>query len=168
MPETYPQEIIDDLVDDNLDWDQLHDMMSDYKDTDRFLKIRHALQERVEWDDPIVLPYADHLYVVAKPNDRMVIKCDCGHEFCEHDENWKLEALINVRDSEADYQELYPENMHPHPDYMELREYFCPGCKTLLEVNNVMPGYPIIHEFEPDIKTFYNEWIEEPIPTASG
>lgn len=31
-----------------------------------------------------------------------------------------------------------------------------------------MPGYPIIHEFEPDIETFYNEWIEEPIPTASG
>ncbi len=29
-----------------------------------------------------------------------------------------------------------------------------------------MPGYPLIHEFEPDIETFYSEWIEEPIPTA--
>ncbi len=165
MPESYPREHIEDLVDDNLEWSQLHNMMSEFKDADRFQKVRDVLQDRVDWDDPIVIPYADHLYVVAKPDDRWVIKCDCGHEFCEHDENWKADALINVRDSEAEYLEIYPEDMHPHPDYMELREFFCPGCKTLLEVTNVMPGYPLIHEFEPDIETFYEGWIDEPIPT---
>jgi acetone carboxylase gamma subunit len=154
MPQSYPREHIEDLVDDNLDWPQLHDMMSDYKDADRFQKVRGILH-----------PYADHLYVVAKSEDEMVIKCECGHEFCEHDQNWKADALINVRDTEEEYLEMYPENMHPHPDFMELREFFCPGCNTLLEVTNVMPGYPLIHEFEPDIETFYSEWIEEPIPT---
>jgi acetone carboxylase gamma subunit len=37
-----------------------------------------------------------------------------------------------------------------------------------VEVTNVMPGYPLVHEFEPDIETFYNEWIEEPIPTPES
>jgi acetone carboxylase gamma subunit len=31
-----------------------------------------------------------------------------------------------------------------------------------------MPGYPLIHEFEPDIETFYEDWIDEPIPTPEG
>jgi acetone carboxylase gamma subunit len=165
MPESYPREIIEDLVDDNLEWTELHDMMSAFKDSDRFQQVRSILQERVDWDDPIVIPYAENLYVVAKPDDEWVIKCDCGHEFCAHDENWKREALINVRDSAEDYREIYPEGMHPKPDYMELREFFCPGCETLLEVTNVMPGYPLVHEFEPDIETFYEDWIEEPVPT---
>jgi acetone carboxylase, gamma subunit (EC 6.4.1.6) len=51
MPQSYPREHIEDLVDDNLDWNQLHDMMSDYKDADRFQQIRSILQERVDWDD---------------------------------------------------------------------------------------------------------------------
>lgn len=165
MPESYPQEIIDDLVDDNLEWSELHDMMSDFKDKDRFLKVRKALQERVDWDDPIIIPYAEKLYVVAKSEDDWVIKSESGYEFCQHDENWKHEALINVRNTEEEYLEIYPENMHPHPDYMEIREYYDPKSGELLEVNNVMPGYPIIHEFEPDIETFYEEWIDEPIPT---
>ena len=74
MPESYPREIIEDLVDDNLEWDQLHNMMSDFKDADRFQQVRDVLQERVDWDDPIVIPYADHLYVVAKPGDQWIIK----------------------------------------------------------------------------------------------
>ena len=31
-----------------------------------------------------------------------------------------------------------------------------------------MPGYPIIHEFEPDIETFYTDWIDEPIPSPDS
>ena len=165
MPESYPREIVEDLVDDNLEWDQLRGMMSDFKDSDRFQQLREVLQERVEWDDPILLPYAENLYVVAKSADDWVIKCDCGNEFCAYDENWKREALINVRDSTEEYREIYPEGMHPKPEYMELREFFCPGCHTLLEVTNVMPGYPLVHEFEPDIETFYDQWLDEPIPT---
>ena len=168
MPESYPREIIEDLVDDNLEWSELHDMMSKYKDADRFQQVRAVLQDRVDWDDPIIIPYAEHLYVVAKSDDHWVIKCDCGHEFCDHDANWKRAALINVRDSEEAYREIYPEGMHPNPEYMELREFFCPGCKTLLEVENMMPGYPLVHSFEPDIETFYDEWIDEPIPTPES
>ena len=46
-----------------------------------------------------------------------------------------------------------------------LREYFCPGCKTLLEVEAVPPGYPISHDFVPDLEGFYGEWLGRELPT---
>lgn len=166
MTKEYAQETIEKLMDEELEWDKKHEILSSYKDDDRFQKYRDILQERVDWDDPIILPYTEHLYVVAKPDDRWIIKCDCGHEFCEHDENWKREALIRVRDTEEEMQEIYPSGMHADPEWQELREFFCPDCKTLLEVSPVLPWYPPIHTFEPDIETFYGEWIEESIPTV--
>jgi acetone carboxylase gamma subunit len=110
------------------------------------------------------MPFGEHLYVVVREDGSRVIKCDCGHEFCHPNENWKLEALINVRDTEEALIEIFPEKMHGHPDWEEVREYFCPGCKTQLEVEAVAPGYPVIHDFVPDIDGFYTEWLGRPVP----
>ncbi|MBY9015712.1 MAG: acetone carboxylase subunit gamma, partial [Candidatus Lokiarchaeota archaeon] len=41
----------------------------------------------------------------------------------------------------------------------ELREFFCPNCFTLLDVEAVPPGYPIIFNFLPDIDAFYEKWL---------
>ena len=153
-----------DLVDEKLPRAQVRAIQSGYKDTDRFDKYIALLQERVEWDDPIVLPFGEHLYVVAKPGGSYVIKCDCGNEFCEHTDNWKLEALINVRDSDEALREIYPEKMHGDPAWNVLREYFCPGCHAQLEVEAVPPGYPPVHDFVPDLRGFYEEWLGRPLP----
>ena len=66
------------------------------------------LQERVAWAEQIVLPFGEHLYIVEaspevaaeRPCRHYIVKCDCGHEFCDYRENWKLEALINVRETD--------------------------------------------------------------------
>ena len=155
-----------DLVDERLPRGQVRAIQSGFKDPDRFDKYVALLQERVAWDDPIVLPFGEHLYVVAKPGGSYVVKCDCGREFCEHTENWKLEALINVRDSEAELREIYPAKMHGDPAWNHLREYFCPGCRTLLEVEAVPPGYPVIHDFVPDLEGFYAGWLGRELPRA--
>ena len=155
-----------DLVDERLPRGQVRAIQSGFKDPDRFDKYVALLQERVGWDDPIVLPFGEHLYVVAKPGGSYAVKCDCGHEFCEHTENWKLEALINVRDSDEALREIYPSKMHGDPDWNELREYFCPGCRTLLEVEAVPPGYPVVHDFVPDLEGFYDGWLGRSLPSA--
>jgi len=49
--------------------------------------------------------------------------------------------------------------MHSDPEWMALREYYCPGCYALLEVEMAPPGYPIVHDFQPDIETFYRDWL---------
>jgi acetone carboxylase gamma subunit len=152
-----------DLVDEKLPRGQVRAIQSGFKDADRFDKYVAILQERVPWDERIVLPFGEHLFIVAK-GGAYVIKCACGHEFCDYRENWKLEALINVRETVDELREIYPDKMHGDPAWNVLREYFCPGCKTLLEVEAVPPGYPPVHDFVPDLEGFYSEWLGRPLP----
>jgi acetone carboxylase gamma subunit len=49
---------------------------------------------------------------------------------------------------------------------MEIREYICPGCATLLEVDAVPPGWPVIFDFLPDLEGFYEEWLGRPLPNG--
>ena len=164
-----------DLVDERLPRSQVRAIQSSYKDPARFDQYVELLQDRVEWDERIVLPFGEHLYIVIAAGDqespagegdvgRYVVKCDCGHEFCDYRHNWKLEALISVRDSEQAVREIYPEKMGGDPEWNHLREYFCPGCKTLLEVEAVPPGYPVVHDFLPDLEGFYEEWLGRDLP----
>jgi acetone carboxylase gamma subunit len=57
--------------------------------------------------------------------------------------------------------------MQGDPRWSQIREYLCPGCMTQLEVEAVPPGYPVVHDFVPDIDGFYQEWLRRPVPTAS-
>ncbi len=157
------KETLRDLVDEKLPRGQVRAIQSGFKDADRFDKYLEILQERVSWAEPIVLPSGEHLYVV-KSNGSYRVKCDCGHEFCDYRENWKLEALINVRETAESLREIYPDKMHGDPEWNALREYFCPGCKTLLEVEAVPPGYPVVHDFVPDLEGFYEDWLGRPLP----
>jgi acetone carboxylase, gamma subunit len=173
-----------DLIDEKLPRAHVRAIQSSYKDPDRFDKYVAILQERVRWSEPIVLPFGEHLYLVKKTahdgqspsiasaegrahgdSTHYVIKCDCGHEFCDYRENWKLEALIYVRESEEDLREIYPQMMSGDARWNCLREYFCPGCKTLLEVEAVPTGYPVIHDFLPDLEGFYEHWLERELPS---
>jgi acetone carboxylase, gamma subunit len=154
------------LVEERLPRGQVRAIQSAHKDPGRFDAYLELLQERMPWDDPIVLPFGEHLFVVAKPGGAYAVKCDCGHEFCSPEENWKLEALIRVRDSEESLREVYPELMHGDPSWNVLREYFCPGCLAQLEVEAVPRGYPVIHDFVPDLAGFYEEWLGRPLPNA--
>jgi acetone carboxylase, gamma subunit len=173
------RETLRDLVEERLPRGQVRAIQSSYKDADRFDKYVQLLQDRVPWQERIVLPFGEHLFIVLKqngaapavagsedelPHGRYVVKCKCGHEFCDYRDNWKLGALINVRETDEQLQEIYPEKMSGDPRWNSLREYFCPGCKTMLEVEAVPPGYPVIHDFLPDLEGFYRNWLERELP----
>ncbi|MEX2706347.1 MAG: acetone carboxylase subunit gamma [Candidatus Freyarchaeota archaeon] len=162
----YTKERIKKLIEGKLSWPEVKEMLSSPKDVDRFDKYLEILQEKVPWSEKIILPYAEHLYIVAKDGKR-IIKCDCGYEFGDYRENWKLNALIYVRDAEEKLMEIYPKYMSTNTDYQELREYFCPQCKTLLDVEAVPPFYPPIFDFLPDIDAFYKEWLGRDPPDAT-
>jgi acetone carboxylase gamma subunit len=124
------------------------------------------LQSRAAWADPIVLPFGEGLNIVATPAGH-VVRCDCGHDFCDWRHNWKLHAVIRVRDSAEALQEIYPRMAHCDPGWQELREYFCPSCARQLEVEAVAPGYPVVHEFLPDLEGFYHSWLGREVPAAA-
>ena len=152
-----------DLLDGKLPWQQLKGVMSATKDPSRFDLYLQVLQERAAFDDKILLPLAEHLFVVARDGQRVVI-CDCGYVFGPVDRNWKRETRILVRDSEELLEEIYDQYHRCDPQWMELREYICPGCWSLLEVEAVPPGYPVLFDFKPDIDAFYENFLGRPAP----
>lgn len=160
---SYPEDVIRDLVDRKLPWTILKLMMSSPKDADRFDKYLKVLQEKVPWKEKIILPIHEHLFIVNK-DGKPIVKALCGHEFGDYRENWKLKALIYVRNTEGSLKEIYPGFVTPNPDYVEIREFYCPKCGVLLDVEQAMPGHPIIFEFLPDLKTFYEKWLKRPLP----
>lgn len=159
----YTKEVIADLVDGKLPWKMLKEMMSKYKDPDRFDKYVAVLQERQTWTDTILLPLGPRLFIVRKTDGSIVTKSSSGYEFGDYRENWKLKARIYVRDTNESYREIYPELMHADPNWMELREYYDPFDGTLLDTEAVPPGYPIIHSFQPDLDAFYGDWLKRPL-----
>jgi acetone carboxylase gamma subunit len=162
----YSKEVIADLVSGRLPWHQTRRIMSAYKDEDRFYKVIEVLQARVSWKDRILLPVGEHLFIVEKPGGARVTRCECGHEFGDYRENWKLAASIYVRNTEESLRELYPNSDLCDPEWMEIREFICPGCLTLLEVEACPPGYPVLHDFEPDLEGFYRDWLGKPLETS--
>lgn len=147
----YALDVVKDLIDGKLPWADTKEIMSSQKDVDRFEKVKEIMQDRVEWDEKILLPLGIHLYIVAKGNEK-IVKCSCGHEFGDYRKNWKESALIYVRDTEEKLEEIYPGPTKCNTEWMELREFYCPGCGIMLDVEAMPPGYPIVFKFEPDLE----------------
>lgn len=163
--DSYPKDVVADLIDGRLPWDQTRRIMTSYKDRDRFQRYVEILQERVTWTERILLPIGEHLAIVQKGSER-VVKCDCGCELGPYTSNWKLEALVLIRNTEESLAELYPGPKGCDPNLQELREFVCPDCATLLEVEAVPPGYPVTFDFLPDLEGFYADVLGEPLPEA--
>jgi acetone carboxylase gamma subunit len=163
---TLDRETLGALLDEKLSRREVKDIQSGYKDPDRFEKWLAVLQERVPYEDPIVLPAGEGLNIVRRRSDgELVYRCDCGHDFCAHNRNWKMDALIYVRDTEESVREVYPEMGGPDHELQQIREYYCPGCARQLEVESMQPGYPVVHEFLPDVAGFYRGWLGREIPS---
>ena len=160
----YPVSVIRDLLDGRLPWPETHQIMSAYKDADRFQTYRAIVQERVGGADEVVLPMGERL-VIVRSSAGFVVRCHCGYEFGDYRTNWKLDARILVRDTAESLEEIYPGRLKCDPDWMEIRELICPGCAALLEVEAVPPGYPLTFDFLPEIEAFYESFVAEPIPS---
>jgi acetone carboxylase gamma subunit len=154
---------IEKLIDGVLPWPATQDMLKSAKDTDRFDKYVEIMQQRVGFDEAILLPLTPMLFIVAKGGER-IVQCRCGHDFGDYRVNWKLSALIRVRDDEDSISEIYKGREMPDPSWIQIREYICGGCGAQLEVEAVPRGCPPDFDFLPDLDTFYREWLGRPLP----
>ena len=166
---TVTKEMLADLMDGRLADDYVQQLQRmRRKDKDRFWTYLEVLQDRVPWDDRILLRLTDHLYIVRKAEGGRVVKCDCGHEFGDYRVNWKLGCRIRVRRTAAEFEEVYsPAYVIPEPDWMSIREYFCPGCATQLAVEVTPPGYPPLFDMLPDLDSLYRDILGKPLEDES-
>ena len=138
------------------------------KDPARFRHYIEHLRRTVPLDEPILMRISEHLYVVENPAGERVVKCDCGHDFGDYQVNWKLATLIRVRETRIDMAVVYhPIDAVPEEGWVEIREFYCPGCASQLAVECVAPGYPIVFEFLPDLDAFYREWVDLPLGSTA-
>ncbi len=128
-----------------------------------FEAVIEYFQQKVPWDDKILMPISKHLFIVCK-DGKPIVKAACGHEFGDFRINWKVFSKVIVRKTVEELEEIYPAFMHSDPEWMELREYICPKCGKLLSVEAVPPGHPPVFEFLPDITTFYEKWLGKEFP----
>jgi acetone carboxylase gamma subunit len=150
----WSNEILKKLVEGELDLQALLELQRAPKDEDRFDQLLAIEQGRVSWNEKIILVLQEHLYIIEKPNGDRLVKCTCGNEFGPYMENWKENALIYARDTNEKLEEIYRGPRKPDPDWFQLREYYCPGCGTQLEVESVIPGYPPVFDFLPDFEAW--------------
>jgi acetone carboxylase gamma subunit len=144
----YPDDMIGDLLERRLPLDQVYRLQSE-KDLGRHDQVIRILQARLGWSEPILAIIQEHLYVVEKADAARVVRCDCGREFGDYRENWKDQSLVYERDPRDG--EIYLGAHAADPDWQILREFYCPGCATLLDVEPVPVGYPFIHSFIPEL-----------------
>jgi len=145
---SYPDGMIRDLLEARLSPEEVLRLQRE-KDEGRFEQVLRLEQERVPWPDRILVCLQEHLYVVEKPNGERAVKARCGHEFGDYRVNWKERALVYERDPQDG--EIYQRHQGADPDWQVLREFYCPGCATLLDVEPVPVGYPFVFNFLPDL-----------------
>jgi acetone carboxylase, gamma subunit len=159
------RELIRQLVDGTIDDDNAERLLKlPRKDKERFFNYLAVLQDRVPWNDRILLRLGDRIYIVAKPTGERIVQCECGHGFGDYRENWKLKCKIRTRKTLAEMSEVYsPAPAVPEPGWQEVREFFCPTCATQHAVEVVAPGYPIMFEMLPDLDRFYRDYLGQPL-----
>ncbi|MFC4472140.1 acetone carboxylase subunit gamma [Streptomyces xiangluensis] len=160
------QETTTALVQRKLSWEELLGLMRAPKEESRFAETLVALQQLVDWDEQILLPLGENLFIVAK-DGKAIVKTKAGAELGPWNGNWKMHCRVIVRRTREDFLRIYPEeHLTIDPDLVEIREFLCPVSGTLLDVDCVPPTFPVEVDFTPDLATFYTEWLGRDLPVA--
>jgi len=160
------QETTTALVQRKLSWEELLGLMRAPKDESRFAETLVAMQQLVDWDEQILLPLGENLFIVAK-GGKAIVKTKAGAELGSWNGNWKMNCRVIVRRTREDFLEIYPEkHLTMDPGLVEIREFLCPVSGTLLDVDCVPPTFPVEVDFTPDLETFYTEWLGRDLPVT--
>lgn len=84
--------------------------------------------------------YSKYLGVIERAGSEVLACLCCGYEFGAPTGDWKLRVLTTNRDP----REIFPyqtATRAPEPKWCIYREYYCPGCATMFEVEPLPRGY---------------------------
>jgi acetone carboxylase gamma subunit len=87
----------------------------------------------------------------------------CHHEIGAARNNYKEGLLVHARDPREIHRPildptLYEFTFAPDPKWVQILEYYCPGCGVMIEVEYLPPGHPPTHDMEIDIDALKAQW----------
>jgi len=86
--------------------------------------------------------------------DREQWMCNrCGHVFGPAADSYKKGCLLYDRDPREIHSPIVEGNysFSPDPLWVQIIEFYCPGCGTQVDTEYLPPGHPITHDIEIDI-----------------
>ena len=87
-------------------------------------------------------PYVD--IVMDEKGRKLAVCSQCGFAYCEAHDNFKLHCLIYERDP----SDFHPGRLAYDKEWCVFREFYCPSCVSQIEVEAVVPGTPILNDYE--------------------
>lgn len=92
-------------------------------------------------------------YLGVDLDTRMWVCRVCGEELIDAEENYKRGCLVRERDPEEVHNPVVDEeyNFAHDPEWVRIVEFYCPGCKTMVENEYLPPGHPITDDINIDV-----------------
>lgn len=95
--------------------------------------------------------------------DRELWQCRvCEHEVGNAREPYKEGLLVYARDPREIHKPIldpaYEFTFAPDPAWVQILEYYCPGCGTMVEVEYLPPGHPPLSDMEFDLDALKVQW----------
>jgi acetone carboxylase, gamma subunit len=88
----------------------------------------------------------------------------CNHAIAPARSNYKEGLLVYVRDPREIHRpilnpDLYEYTFAPDPTWVQIVEYYCPECATMVEVDYLPPGHPPLYDMEFDIDSLKERYL---------
>ena len=162
----WSRETLEALLDEKLSRREVKDIQSGYKDPDRFEKWLDGPPGAGPLRRSDRAADGEGLNVGAPPGRRLVIRCDCGHDFCPP--RPELEdggARSSFATTDETLGEIYPRMAGTAtPTGWSCASSTVRRAPASSRPRRCRPGYPVVHEFLPDIEGFYRGWLGREIP----
>ncbi len=88
----------------------------------------------------------------------------CDHDIGAARGNYKEGLLVHARDPREIHKPIldtsYEFTFAPDPKWVQIVEFYCPGCGTQVEVEYLTPGHPPLYDMEFDIDALKAQWAK--------
>ena len=96
----------------------------------------------------------------------------CEHEIAPARTPYKEGLLVYVRDPQEIHKpildpELYEFTFAPDSKWVQILEFYCPGCGTMVEVEYLPPGHAPQNDMEFDLDALKKQWKNRKPATAA-
>ena len=125
-------------------------------------------RSRVAWADPIVLPFGEAPEHRRNHRRRTSCAATAATTSATGDHNWKLHARSACATATRRSARSTRAWRTATPTGRSCASTSAPAAPGCSRSRPSPPGYPVVHDFLPDLEGFYHAWLGREVPDANG